>query len=265
VRQTISYVDYVGSSAESYAANLALPNNVTASQVVAPTVLVSFPLNDKYAGLSLTMPYSKVEVTNSGGTITRWGLNDPAIAFHKNLFGLKAYRPDEDVPRPRTFMSFHLTIVPPLGSYDRNAQLNTGANRWAFTPLVNLNIPIKEGVAWLEVYTWGRFFTNNNEFQGNKVLSQNALGMAGAWFSHNLGKKTWAAIGSYYDHGGETYIDGMRQNDAAHRFRPSAAINRRFGRFVASLRYESTRSKSNAVPWSGLILLRVGFPPLFNF
>jgi Putative MetA-pathway of phenol degradation len=162
-------------------------------------------------------------------------------------------------------MSFHFTFNPPLGSYDRDSTLNTGANRWAFTPLVNLNVPLKEGVAWFEVYAWGRFFTNNKEFQGNKVLSQDALGIAAVWYSHNLGKKTWAGIGSYYDYGGETYIDGMRQNDAAHRFRPSAGINQRVGKFIVSLRYESTRSKSNAAPWSGLLVFKPSLPPLFNF
>jgi hypothetical protein len=265
VRQTVAYIDYVGSSAESYAANLALPNNVTASQVISPTVLASFPINNKYAGLSFTAPYSKIEVTGANGESVKWGFNDPAIGFHKNIFGLPAFRQGETPKAPQTFMSFHFTFNPPLGSYDRNSPLNTGANRWAFTPLVNLNIPLNKGVAWIEAYAWGRFFTDNNAFQGNNRLSQDPLGIVALWFSHNIGKKTWAAIGSYYDYGGETYINQVPQRDAAHRFRPSVGINRRVGKFIVSLRYESTRSKSNHGPWSGLLDLRVAFPPLFNF
>jgi hypothetical protein len=45
VRQTVAFVDYVGSSAETVAADLPLPNNETISQVISPTVLVSFPIN----------------------------------------------------------------------------------------------------------------------------------------------------------------------------------------------------------------------------
>jgi hypothetical protein len=78
VRQTVAYVDYVGSSAETVAADLPLPNNETISQVISPTVLVSFPINNKYAGLSLSLPYSKVLFAGPGGTVETWRLNDPA-------------------------------------------------------------------------------------------------------------------------------------------------------------------------------------------
>jgi hypothetical protein len=47
VDQAVTYVDYVGSSAETLAADLPAPNNVSVSQVVAPTFLVSFPSANK--------------------------------------------------------------------------------------------------------------------------------------------------------------------------------------------------------------------------
>ena len=266
VRQTVAYVDYVFSSAESVAADLPLPNNETVSQVVSPTFLVSFPIDNKYAGVSLSLPYSKVQFAGPGGKIETWGLNDPAIAFHKNIFGLPAFRHDEIAKAiPQTFMSFHITVNPPLGEYDRNSAVNTGANRWAFTPLVNLNIPLNKGVAWVEVYAWGRFFTSNDAFQGNNLLTQDPLGIAALYYSHNLGKKTWVAIGTYYDNGGETFVNHIPQHDSAHAFRPSVAINRRVGKFAVSLRYENTGSRSNAAPWNGLLDFRVALPPLFNF
>jgi hypothetical protein len=266
VRQTVAYIDYVGTSSETVAVDLPLPNSVTVSRVISPTVLVSFPINKKYAGLSLSLPSSKVEVTGPGGNVETWGLNDPAIGFHKNIFGLPAFRHDEIAKAiPQTFMSFHFTFNPPLGSYDRNSSVNTGANRWAFTPLVNVNFPLNKGAAWIEAYAWGRFFTDNKEFQGDKLLSQEPLGIVALWYSHNLGKKTYAAIGAYYDYGGETFVDHIGQHDSAHSFRPSAAINRRVGKFIVSLRYENTASKPNAAWWSGLLDLRVALPPLFNF
>ncbi|HTF61341.1 MAG TPA: transporter [Edaphobacter sp.] len=266
VGQTVAYVDYVFSSAESVAANLPLPNNETVSQVISPTILVSFPINNKYAGVSLSLPSSKVHFMGPGGDIETWGLNDPAIGLHKNIFGLPAFRHDQIAKAiPQTFLSFHLTINPPLGSYDRNSAVNTGANRWAFTPLLNLNIPLNKGVAWVEVYAWGRYFTSNDAFQGNNLLTQDRLGIAALYYSHNLGKKTYAAIGTYYDNGGETFVNHIPQHDSAHAFRPSVAINRKVGKFAVSLRYENTGSRSNAAPWNGLMNFRVALPPLFNF
>jgi hypothetical protein len=148
VDQAVAYVDYVGSSAETLAADLPVPNNVSVSQVIATTVLVSFPIDNKYAGASLTWPYSKLEITGPGGKIETWGFNDPAIAFHKNIFGLRALRHDEMGQYiPKTLLSFHLTVNLPLGSYDRNSPVNAGSNRWAFTPLVNLNVPLNSGWA----------------------------------------------------------------------------------------------------------------------
>jgi Putative MetA-pathway of phenol degradation len=266
VYQTVAYIDYVGTSSETVAANLPLPNNETVSHVLAPTILVSFPIDHKYAGASLTWPSSTVEVAGSTGKVEASGFNDPAIAFHKNIFGLPAFRHSEIAEAvPQTFLSVHFTFNPPLGEYNPNSQVNTGANRWAFTPLVNLNIPLNKGVSWVEAYAWGRFYTNNNAFQGNNVLSQDPLGSAAFWYSHNLGKKAWAAAGVFYDNGGETYVNHISQHDYANAFRPSVGINSQVWKFRVGLRYENTASKPNAEPWNGLLLLRVSFPPLFNF
>jgi hypothetical protein len=266
VHQAIAWVDYVATSAETVTADLPLPNNQTVSRVFSPTILASFPFQNRYAGVSLTWPYSKVEVKGPAGKVETSGFNDPAIALHVNIFGLPALKRDQIAQWiPKTFLSFHLTVNPPLGEYDRNAPVNTGANRWAFTPLFNLNIPLNQGVAWIEVYAWGRFFTDNGEFQGDNLLSQNPLGVVGAYYSHNIGKKMYAAIGGYYDYGGDTVVNHIPQHDVANGFRPSVGISRKFGKFRVGLRYENTASKPKTASHSGLLVLKVSFPPLFKF
>ena len=266
VNQAVVWVDYVGTSAETVVADLPLPNNQSVSRVFSPTILVSFPFDHRYAGVSLTVPYSKVEVKGATGKVDTSGFNDPAIAFHANIFGLPALTRDHIAEWiPKTFLSFHLTINPPLGEYDRNSSVNTGGNRWAFTPLFNLNIPLNKGVAWVEVYAWGRFFTDNDELQGNNLLSQHPLGVVGVYYSHNLGKKMYAAIGGYYDYGGETFVNHVAQHDVSNAFRPSVGISRKFGKFRVGLRYENTASKPNAVSSSGLLVLKVSLPPVFRF
>jgi Putative MetA-pathway of phenol degradation len=266
VHQATAWVDYVGATSETIDANLPLPNNVSVSQVIAPSLLLNFPIDNKYAGFSVTVPYSKIVVSGPNGNLEKWGFNDPAFAFHKNIFGLPAYRRDRfSEAVPQTLMSFHFTVNPPIGSYDRNSPVNTGAHRWAFSPLVNLDIPFNKGVGWLDLYAWARFYTNNHEFQGNSLLAQHPTGTAAAWYSHNLGPKTWLAIGGFYDYGGETYINHVSQHDTANGFRPSVGISRKFGRFGVSFRYENTASKPKASPSSGLLLLRISMGSMFQF
>jgi hypothetical protein len=266
VNQAVAWVDFVGATSETLDADLPLPNNESVSRVVAPTILASFPFQNRYAGVSLTVPYSQVLVTGPAGNLETRGFNDPAFAVHANIFGLPALTNDQIAQTiPQTFLTFHLTINPPLGSYDRYAPVNTGANRWAFTPLLNLNIPLNKGVTWIEVYSWVRFFTNNNEFQGSNLLAQHPVGAVSAWYSRNLGKKMYAAIGAYYDYGGESFVNHVPQHDTANGFRASVGISRKIGKFRASFRYENTASKPNAAPWSGLLVLKLSLPPLFRF
>jgi hypothetical protein len=142
--------------------------------------------------------------------------------------------------------------------------VNTGANRWAFTPVVNLDITRDKGISWIDLYAGGRFVTNNNAFQGTNVLSQSPLGVITAHYSHNLGKKMWASIGMHYDNGGRSFINHVPQNDYANGFRPALAVNRRFGKFSVTLRYENTASKPDAAPTNFLLSLRVA-APLYPF
>jgi hypothetical protein len=60
VNQAIAWVDNVGATSETLDSNLGLPNNESVSRTVAPTLLASFPFQNRYAGVSLTVPYSKV-------------------------------------------------------------------------------------------------------------------------------------------------------------------------------------------------------------
>jgi hypothetical protein len=220
--------------------------------------LYSFPWRKKYAGVSLAAPFTRVRAAN--GTLETSGFSDPGIAFHANLRGLPALKKDELAKYvPRTIVSVHFTVNVPIGKHDRNAPINTGANRWAFTPLVNLDIPMKKGKAWLDLYASGRFFTNNNEFQGNKKLSQKPmLGISGH-FSHDIGKRFWASAGSNYDLGGATSIDGVRQGNGVNGFRPRVAVSGRFGGYRLTLSYENTKTTETASSRNGLVGIRVAF------
>lgn len=259
VDQWSGYVELMFTRSESAASSgLPLPNDLAVSGVTVPYVLYSFPWRKKYAGVSLAAPFTRVRAAN--GTLETSGFSDPGIAFHANLRGLPALRKEELAKYvPRTIVSVHFTVNVPIGKYDRNEPVNTGANRWAFTPLVNVDIPIRKGKAWLDLYASGRFFTDNHQFQGNKTLSQKPLFTISGHFSHDVGKRYWVSAGSNYDIGGESSINGIQQHNGVNGFRPRLAVSGRFGGIRLTLSYENTKTTETASSRNGLVGIRVAF------
>jgi hypothetical protein len=239
------FIDFTFSRAQSAAsADLPLPNDLSVSRLTVPYFLYSFAQNKRYGGVSLTTPF--IRVKDADGNERTSGFTDPTIAFHANIFGLPALTREEFAAAvPQTFLTVHLNINPPIGSYDRNRSANAGAHRWAFTPIVNLDITPDKGVSWIDLYAQVRFFTDNNKFQGDKRLSQKPLLTLSGFYSHNIGKKSYAALGTNYDYGGETSVDNVPGNNTANGFRPGVAVSRVFGRVRVTLHYENTSTRAN--------------------
>jgi outer membrane putative beta-barrel porin/alpha-amylase len=143
------FLDYINNEAETEAASdLPLPNNERFSRLGTATILWSFPLDNRYAGVQLCGSYTSIEGTGPLGNVEASGIIDPSIGFQANIFGLPALTKDQFAQAiPQTFLSAHLTVTAPLGSYDRDAPVNTGSHRWAFNPLVNLCITPDQGVS----------------------------------------------------------------------------------------------------------------------
>jgi hypothetical protein len=240
-----------------------LPNNEVVGRSGVAVFLWSFPLGNRYGGVALTGGYITVKGTGPLGKIETSGFSDPAITFHANIFGAPALRRNQYAQAiPKNYMSFHLTVNAPLGSYDRNSAVNTGANRWAFNPLVNLDITPDKGVSWIDLYAGGRFFTNNNEFLGSNQLSQNPLGTFSAFYSHNIGKRMFAGIGASYDNGGATFINHVSQHNAANGFRPGVSFSRArtIWKYRLTLRYELTGTTPRAAPTNSLFQINLSGP-----
>jgi hypothetical protein len=245
------------------ASDLALPNNVAVSRLGVASLLWSFPLGDKYGGVEVTGGYTDVKSSGPFGQAETTGFSDPGLTFHANLFGAPALRKEQFAAAiPQTYMSVHFTMNPPLGSYDSDSGVNTGANRWAFIPLVNLDITRDKGVSWFDLYASGRFFTSNDAFQGNNQLSQNPLGKVSAFYSHNIGTRWWAGFGANYDNGGKTYINSISQRNAANGFQPSISLSRArtIWKFRVTLKYELTGTTPHAAPTNSVFVVRLAGP-----
>lgn len=266
VDQLRFFVDLIGSNGTTAAqSDLPLPNFETVTRYGFVSLLWSFPLAGRYGGVQANGGGVTVRVNGPFGSTQTSGFTDPGVTFHVNFFGGPALRLEKfPTAAPQTFSSFHLTVNAPLGSYNRNSQVNTGANRWAFTPVLNLDITPDKGVSWIDLYAGGRFVTNNNAYRGSNVLSENPLGVVTVHYSHNVGKKMWASIGMHYDNGGRSFINHIPQNDYANGFRPALAVSRRFGKFGVVLRYENTASRPNAAPTNSLLSIQLA-GPLFPF
>jgi hypothetical protein len=264
VKQAVILVDLLNTNTETVSASdLPLPNNVAVSRLGAATLLWSFPLGDRYGGVAVTGGYTKVKVTGPLGQTETTGFTDPGFTFHANFFGAPALRREEFARAiPQSYMSIHLTMNPPLGSYDSDSGVNTGANRWAFTPLMNLDITPDKGVSWIDLYASGRFFTNNNAYQGTKQLSQDPLGILSAFYSHNIGKRWWAGGGASYDNGGETYINTISQHNGANGFRPSISLSRArtIWKYRVTLKYELTGTTPHSAPTNSVFVVRLSGP-----
>ena len=258
------FLDFVNTNTEtSTESDLSLPNNVAVGRHGVATILWSFPLFNRYGGVSVTGGYTSVNFTGPQGKISSSGFSDPSVTFHANIFGAPALRKDQYAEAiPKSFSSFHLTVSAPLGSYDRNSPLNTGANRWSFNPIVNLSITPDTGVSWFDVYAGARLFTNNNAFQGNNQLSQNPLVTFSGFYSHNIGMRWYAGIGVSYDNGGETYINNIPQRNAANGFRPGVSLSRArtIWKYRLTLRYELTGTTPRAAPTNSLLSIRLSGP-----
>ena len=266
VNQARFFLDFIDSSGETAAeSDLPLPDIETVLRLASTSLLWSFPLGDRYGGVALTGNYATVKVKTPHGSVETSGFGDPSITIHANIFGAPALTMDQ-YPRavPQTYLSFHLTVNAPLGSYDRNSSVNVGANRWAFKPLLNLCITPDKGVSWIDLYAGARFFTNNDAFRGNHQLSQNALATFTVHYSHNIGQRMYASIGLHYDTGGESYVDGIPQDDEASGFRPTVSVSGAVGKFRVTLLYENTASTPRAAPTNGLVSVKLS-GPLYPF
>ncbi len=264
VDAAVLQLDFLNTNTETASASdLTLPNNLAVSRLGVATLLWSYPLGDRYGGVAVSGGYTKVKATGPFGQMETTGFTDPGITLHANIFGAPALRRDQFARAiPQSYMSVHLTINVPLGSYDTKSAVNTGGNRWTFYPLVNLDITPDKGVSWIDLYAAGRFFTDNNAFLGTNRLSQNPLGIFSAFYSHNIGMRWFAGIGASYDNGGETYINSVAQHDAANGFRPSISISRArtIWKYRLTFRYELTGTRPTASPTNSVLSLRTSIP-----
>ena len=166
--------------------------------------------------VAIVVPYAWLsasgEVTGEERSVTRQGIADLMLRFTANLYGAPAvslqqfrgYKQD-------TIVGMSLYIIAPTGQYDDSKLINIGTHRWSFKPEVGMS---KALGAWtVEASAGATFFTANNDFLGRNSRKQNPLYSIQGHAIYNVGPTLWIAADATYYTGGDTSVNGVRDND----------------------------------------------------
>lgn len=105
-----------------------------------------------------------------------------------------------------------IAVIPylqlPLGSYDKNAAVNPGQNRWKFAIQPGISTPLTDSVT-LDVVGDAQFFGKNSDTN----LQQKPLFSLQSHVSYKLASDFSVSLGAYKYLGGETKTNGVNGND----------------------------------------------------
>jgi hypothetical protein len=176
----------------------------------------TFALGRHVASISFVMPYVQGDLTGQvkeqSGEISRSGLGDFTARFAWNLIGDPAMTPKEFARRtPTTTAGFSLNVVAPTGSYDPAHLINISSNRWAFKPEIGAERPIGKWFADGSIAS--TFFTDNTNFFGGNVRSQDPIWDFQAHAGYNFHPGMWLSAGATYYTGGNVSVNGVSTHD----------------------------------------------------
>ncbi|MEN5301086.1 MULTISPECIES: transporter [unclassified Pseudomonas] len=140
------------------------------------------------------------------------GLIDPRLRFSVNWYGAPALSLAEFPSYQQdVIIGTSLAITAPLGQYDSSRLVNLGNNRWSFKPEIGISKRI--GAVTLELSGAGTFFTDNNQYLGNRSFSQRPIYQTQVHLIYAFQNGVWASLDGTYFAGGNTSVDGVGNHD----------------------------------------------------
>jgi hypothetical protein len=192
-----------------------------------------FGLWERQARVLVIAPYAEGDITAVSGGIPvsqeLRGFVDPRIKFSIGLAGAPALTAAEFAQSPkRTSIGAGLTILPPLGQYDRTSLVNLGYNRWAFKPEIAVTHPAGpwtwEAIAGVWLYT-----DNEEYFPGDARRSQGSVGSLQGHVAYTFANRSWLALDATWFSGGRTEVDGVVSRDRQHNSRAGLTYSHPLG------------------------------------
>jgi hypothetical protein len=210
----------------------------------------TFALAGRTASFGVVLPYARGDVSgdvfDAERQVYRAGLGDMRLRFAINLYGNPALTPAEFAQRtPGLVAGASLSVIAPTGQYVGSRLVNVGTNRWAFKPEVGFSYP--QGNWFFESSAGAWLFTDNDDFFGGQHRKQDALYLAQLHAGYNFRPGLWLAANAAYTTGGQTTVDGVRNQDKQD--------NSRYG---LTLSVPLSRSWSGKIAWSRGFTVRAG-------
>jgi hypothetical protein len=189
----------------------------------------TFALFGRSALLLAAFPWARAKATGRIGELaasaTRSGLADPRFKLSVNLVGGRALTPKEFATvRRTTIAGVSVSVVPPLGQYDRTKLVNIGSNRWSFKPEFGLSRAIRrwtiEGYAGVWLFT-----TNDTFYTGSSIRTQDPITALQGHASYTIRPRLWFALDGTWYSGGATTVDGVDKGDLQRNSRLGATLS----------------------------------------
>lgn len=175
----------------------------------------SFDWGGQTGGFQLVVPYAFIDAELTGTGVKRAidGLGDISAILIRNLYGAPALTPAAFATwTPEEYLTAAVTVTMPTGDYDKNRLINPGKNRWAIKPQFAWGTPI-DRASWFSINGAVEFYQDNDDYIGGRTLSQDPIATIEAHFSKNLNRALWLSADAVYTMGGETEIDGVKQEN----------------------------------------------------
>ena len=166
--------------------------------------------------INVILPYSqlhgKTTVGNQVITGSAQGLTDPIIRLAANLYGAPALTVDEFKHYQQDLIiGANLSAVIPWGEYNSSQLFNVGANRTFLQP--GLGVSKAKGPWRWELSGDVTFFSDNDNFYGNNVLSQNPIYSTTGHAIFYFPSTAWLSTDVTYYSGGQTFVNGRQINN----------------------------------------------------
>ena len=201
------------------------PNLNTSSAVVAyARVLDLWGMSAKF---DATVPYTSLSGTADykGETVQRnvSGFANAAFRLSVNLYGAPALSLKEFTDWGQdVIIGASLRVVAPWSQYDDSKLINIGTNRWSFKPEVGISKAI--GPWTLEATAGATFYTDNNDFFGGNMLSQDPIYSLQGHVIYGFRSGIWASVAATYFTGGRTTVNGALNSDLQQNWRVGGTL-----------------------------------------
>jgi hypothetical protein len=167
------------------------------------------------------------------------GFADPSFHFSWSFFGAPALSvKDFAAYEQNTIAGFRLGVTAPAGQYDAEKLVNLGAHRWSIKP--ELGVSKRVGPLTFELASGVRFYTDNDNYFGGKVRSQDPVYSVQGHLIFNFSYGIWAAADATFYTGGQTRVDGLKNNDNLENVRAGGTLALPVNRYNSIKLYYST-------------------------